>query len=59
MLQIIADENHTLFPGLAVKGFPLPVGSNIPVQHKDIHVGIDFFQFQGDFMLWVQQTFEQ
>ena len=42
--QFIADKDDAQAPRFPVEFFPLPVGANIPVEDKDIHVGIGLFE---------------
>ena len=48
-VQIEADEDDPQFPGLFIEQFLFPVGPHIPVEDKDIHVGVDPLQFDGGF----------
>ena len=47
VLQIVSDENHAFFPGLFIQAFPLPVGSDIPVQNEDPPGRVFIQQMEG------------
>ncbi len=44
-VQIVLEEKNARFSGLLVEGFPLAIGSDIPI--KNIHPGIGIFFFKG------------
>ena len=47
VLKRVSDKYNARFPCCFVKRFPFAIGSNIPVKHKDTHIGLSVFQFKG------------
>jgi hypothetical protein len=47
VLQVVANEDHTGLAGFLYRYFLLAVGPDVPVEDVNVHVRVDFFQFQG------------